>query len=174
MGMQTLDFIASPEMAPVLTNVGGLTGQALKRRSHEGADQAKALTLAAEDEARGQRRQARQEADSLREAQRRQRSRSMIALGKSGVTLSGSPRAVLQGRRVEDEQEYRSLLSRGLDRADQTLSRGRVQSAQARAQDRDQNGDRDSGLDWINNGLGLAGSLISNGSLFRAAPRRLS
>lgn len=158
MGMQQGSSMTGTDAIKALSGLGGLAVRSAGDGGKDSRDRARALTLAAEDEATAQRKQARQDADSLREQQRRSRSRSMIALGKSGVTLSGSPAAVLQGRQVEDEKEYRSLLASGLDRSDQTLSRARLQAAQSRS--------GSSNADWLQNGLGLAGSLISTGSLF--------
>lgn len=145
----------------VLSNLGRMD-QARQRqedRSREADNLARAAMIQAEDRAGEQREEAVRDAERVRERNRRERSRALISLGKSGVTLSGSPLAVLQGRSVEDEREYRTILNSGLDKADQTLAQGRVRAAQARS--------RGSSQDRLSTGLGLAGSLISTGpSLF--------
>ena len=165
MGMQENGGTFDPGggLISVLTNLGRISQAVEDRgsRSRQAEDLALATKMEAEDRAREQREEAKQDAGEVREKRRRERSRALLSLGKSGVTLSGSPLAVLQGRGVEDEREYQSILNAGLDKADQTLSRGRSRAAVALARGRDQ----DSGQDWLHNGLGLAGSLIKTGPL---------
>ncbi len=157
MGMQEQSGSGGLDVFRIASGLGR-AGQALAK-SQDRSDAAEARTraaeLAAEDQARRERTQARQEADKARSQSQRQRSKALTLAGASGVTLSGSPAAVLRGRTVEDEKEYQSVLSTGLDKAEQTLSQGRVRAAQARSA---------SDTDWYRTGLGLAGSLIANGS----------